>query len=166
MDTGTISSEQESREIYSLLRTAGHKTLVAFRRFSEPPHDLSLRKAQALLHLHATDSAASVNELAKVLCSSVGWASRVTEVLRNQCLVDCIRDRPDRRVVHVKLTEKGTRIARELWAELCNPFADALGEVFPQEQRVIKQFLRQFTVKLNRPSRKHRTGRTRTKVIP
>lgn len=147
MNTSYIRPEEEGREIYKLLQAAGHETFVAFRRFSNPPNE-PLTSARALLYLHAV-GVGSVKQLAKALSTSVSWASRLVDALTKQRLVESTRGQLDRRLVQVKLTKKGTRIAQRLSVHLHGPFADALREIQPQERLVIKQFLRQFTAKLN-----------------
>lgn len=143
-------SEEEGREIYSLFRNASRATLSAFRNFSESPHDFSLTDVRALLYLEQHMAGTrSIGELAKELHSSLGWASRVADALSKEGLIDCVRDKRDRRLVHLKLTEKGAQAARLLSTTLEKPIAAALSEVSAKQSKVIARFLQSFTAKLN-----------------
>jgi DNA-binding MarR family transcriptional regulator len=148
--TELTCSEQEGREIYGLFRAAGHESLIALRRFSEPPYDLSLTDVRALLYLtrHLV-GVGSIGELAKGLNSSLGWASRVADALARDGLVACIRDRQDRRLVHLTLTQKGAQTAHLLSANLQKAIAAALSEVPSKQRKVIGRFLQRFTESVN-----------------
>jgi DNA-binding MarR family transcriptional regulator len=143
--------EADNREIYALFRNASQGNIRVFKLFHALSHDLSLTKIRALMYLEQHLSGTrSIGELAKELASSLGWASRIACELSMEGLIDCIRDRRDRRLVHVKLTEKGIRTARLLSANLQRPVVDALSEVPPEQRTLISQFLQQFTIELNR----------------
>lgn len=143
-------SEQEGREFYRLFREASRATLAAFRNFSESPHDLSLTDVRALLYLEQHMSGTgSIGELAKELHSSLGWASRVADSLAKQGLIESTRDKRDRRLVHLKLTDKGTQIAHLLSAALHKPVSVSLSEMPAKQSKVISQFFRKFAKRLN-----------------
>ena len=143
-------SEEEAREFYSLFRDASRATLGAFRTFSESPHDLSLTHVRTLLYLEQhMAGTGSIGELAKELHSSLGWASRVADALAKEGLLESVRDKRDRRLVHLKLTDKGTQTARQLSATLHKPIAASLSEISARQSKTISQFLRNFTKKLN-----------------
>lgn len=143
-------SEHEGREFYRLLREASRATLGAFRNFSESPHDLSLTDVRALLYLeqHAAGTG-SIGELANELHSSLGWASRVADSLAKQGLIESVRDKRDRRLVHLKLTDKGTQTAHLLSASLQKPIAAALSETSAKQNKAVSQFLRGFVKRMN-----------------
>ncbi len=129
-----------------MFRDASRATLGAFRNFSDSPHDLSLTDVRTLLYLeqHAVGTV-SIGELAKELHSSLGWASRVADALSKAGLIDCVRDKRDRRLVHLKLTDKGTQTARLLSATLRKPITASLSEISARQSKAISQFLRNFT---------------------
>jgi DNA-binding MarR family transcriptional regulator len=149
-----ICAEDNSQEIYRLLRNAGRESLKAFQSFLDPPHQLSLTKIRALMYLEQhLGGTGSVGELAKGLVLTLGWASRIAEALAWDGLVDCVRDKRDRRLVHVKLTEKGVSTACVLSASLKGPVVTALGEMQPEQRKVIRKFLQRFTTELNRQAK-------------
>lgn len=146
-----ICSEENGQEIYRLLRNAGRESLKAFQSFLDPPHQLSLTKIRALMYLEQhLGGTGSVGELAKGLVLTLGWASRIAEALAWDGLVDCVRDKRDRRLVHVKLTERGVSTACILSASLKDPVVTALSDLGPEQRKVIRQFLQKFTTELNR----------------
>jgi len=143
-------SEQEGREFYRLFREATRATLGAFRNFSESPYDLSLTDVRALLYLEQhTAGTGSIGELAKELHSSLGWASRVADSLAKDGLIDSVRDKRDRRLVHLKLTEKGAQTAHLLSASLQKPITASLSEIPARQSKAISQFLRSFVKRMN-----------------
>lgn len=143
-------SDEEAREFYGLFRDASRATLGAFRNFSDSPHDLSLTDVRTLLYLeqHAVGTG-SIGELARELHSSLGWASRVADALSKAGLLESVRDKRDRRLVHLKLTDKGTQTARQLSATLRKPITASLSEISARQSKAISQFLRNFTKRLN-----------------
>ena len=143
-------SEEEGREIYGLFRNASRATVSAFRNFAEPPHEFSLTDVRALLYLEQHSAGTrSIGELATELHSSLGWASRVADALSKDGLIDCVRDKRDRRLVHLKLTEKGAQTAHLLSATIEKPIAAALSQVSSKQTKIIARFLQSFTANLN-----------------
>lgn len=145
-----VCSDEEGRELYRLFREASRATLGAFRNFSESPHDLSVTDVRALLYLEQhMAGTGSIGELADELHSSLGWASRVADSLAKDGLIESVRDKRDRRLVHLKLTDKGLQTAHLLSASLQKPIAASLSEVSAKQAKVIGSFLRTFIKCLN-----------------
>ena len=145
-----IHPSDDSWEIYTLFRKAADGSIQLLQSFAHSPHSLTLTKVRALMYLEQHQSGTgSLGELAEVTASSLGWASRMVEALVAGGFVTCIRDTLDRRVVHVKLTQKGIFTANLLATNLQGPIAAALSEAQPKERAAIGQFLQRFTTALN-----------------
>ena len=59
-----------------------------------------------------------MTELARAFHLTLGWMSRAVDALVKQGLLERVRDQHDRRLVHVKRTDKGTEVTGFLWATL------------------------------------------------
>ena len=98
-------SDEEARKFYALCRDSSRAT--AFRNSSESPQELSLTDLRILLYLEQQAAGTpSMGELARELHFTHAWASRVVYELGNEGLLESVRDERDRRLVHVKLTDR------------------------------------------------------------
>lgn len=139
-------SPEEAREFYRLFHSAGTVAFRALRNLSNLGHDLSITETRILLYLeHHTTHPFYLTQLARALHVSLGWVSRAVSVLVKEGLIESLRDQHDRRLVHLKRTDKGTEIARLLGATL----EASLGEIPPHQRKTIAQFLQSVAGKLN-----------------
>lgn len=133
-------------ELYALFHKA---STLAFRALRRRVRGLSITDASILLYLeHQTTHDFSVTELARAIHLSIGWVSRVVDVLVKRGLIESVRDGHDRRSVHLKLTDKGTKIARLPGATLQKSLEASFSEISAEQRSVIAQFLRTFAGKL------------------
>jgi DNA-binding MarR family transcriptional regulator len=109
-----------------------------------PPSDHAIRAA-IYLYQHGERT---VGQLATGLGISRGWASRVAEELVERGHAAREGDPGDRRVVHLRLTDRSLAEIERAYRWRGDVVAAALAEHAPAERAAIRQFLRQVATGL------------------
>ncbi|MFD0960023.1 MarR family winged helix-turn-helix transcriptional regulator [Paenibacillus chungangensis] len=91
-----------------------------------------------------------MSELADSICLTPGAVTVASDKLMNQGFIERIRDEADRRIVHVKITEKGEEALKEMRSEgkdvmrqvfyhLSEPELECLVDVFEEANHNLKR---------------------------
>jgi DNA-binding MarR family transcriptional regulator len=83
----------------------------------------------------------SLSELSERIRAQNSTVTGIIDRMERESLVVRSRSTEDRRVVHIKLTEKGARIAREIDVEPMEVLRDALAGLSPGESRDLMRIL-------------------------
>jgi DNA-binding MarR family transcriptional regulator len=83
----------------------------------------------------------SLSELSERIRAQNSTVTGIIDRMEREGLVVRARSTEDRRVVHIRLTEKGAKIAREISVEPMEVFRTALGSLSPTETRDLLRIL-------------------------
>ncbi len=143
---------EDSVEMWHLLRDARESTAAFLLvSFSNLHSRVPLKHIQALLYL-AQNPDEGTGQLAKGIAASAAYASRVSNKLVGDSLLNRVRDKQDQRAVHLTLTKRGVEITQLLKASLEGPMVAALGKESLQSRKVIGQFLRKLSEEITKRS--------------
>ena len=83
----------------------------------------------------------SLSELSDKIRAQNSTVTRIIDRMEREGLVARVRSTEDRRVVHIRLTEKGAKLAREIPIEPMEIFRNALESLSAQEMRDLMKIL-------------------------
>jgi len=153
----TVSRDEEfetSRLLVELIHAAHASRRAAEPATSAAPTPGGLHEAQAsdhairaAIHIYQHGER-TVGQLAAGLGISRGWASRVAEELVERGHVARESDPGDRRIVHLRLTERSLAEIERSYRWRGDVVAAALAEHDPAEREAIRRFLRRVIADL------------------
>jgi MarR family transcriptional regulator, organic hydroperoxide resistance regulator len=83
----------------------------------------------------------SLSELSDKIRAQNSTVTGIIDRMEREGLVQRVRSTEDRRVVHIRLTEKGSKLAREIPIEPMEIFRSALESLSAQEMRELMKIL-------------------------
>ncbi|MDK8183481.1 MarR family transcriptional regulator [Paenibacillus sp. UMB4589-SE434] len=139
-----MSEQAQLLELPALFKRLVKRLTQEWKR--QMHEEMSMNQFRLLFVLHSTGPK-KANELADIVCVTAGAITGMTDKLVERGYVERRRNKEDRRVVSMQLTEAGQRFVDDVLNRQ-NEVISALFGMLPHED--VKHLKRIFTVMLNR----------------
>ena len=153
---GTFVNRQQGEEIQSLLKEVTH--LMGHGIRNRVCRECITLPQMELVQVLRRQGPLTVNQLSQALRLTNGTVSDMLGRMEDQELVERVRDKHDRRVVHVALTAKFNALHQELGERMDDYVGDLFSEISGDDMNTILTGLHTLRLALSRDGRPGHMG--------